>query len=240
MTAIFFVSLNEITPPALKDFDLVRDDVDQRWRAEERTRRISTTIRSVIDAVKGGEELNAAASKFDRAPIEIVIDRRFDNETISPAFNEQIFAATPNDLVSAPVAIGDAQVVAQILDVGSTRGRIPPDQVALFEQYIGYQLDQELIEAFLLAVRNDSKIKINQAQIDALFSEGVVTIAPAYPAFEDAYNVRKAQLVWRRVVSDLETPVSAFLKLCQNRKNSILLESVEGRRTTWSLFNNRI
>ncbi len=35
-------------------------------------------------------------------------------------------------------------------------------------------------------------------------------------------------LVWRRLVSDLETPVSAFLKLCAGRTGAFLLESVEG------------
>jgi anthranilate synthase component 1 len=36
------------------------------------------------------------------------------------------------------------------------------------------------------------------------------------------------QLVIRKIVDDLETPVSAFLKLAQNEANSFLFESVEG------------
>jgi anthranilate synthase component 1 len=34
--------------------------------------------------------------------------------------------------------------------------------------------------------------------------------------------------VWKALVADLETPVSAYLKLAEGRKHSILLESVEG------------
>ncbi len=37
-----------------------------------------------------------------------------------------------------------------------------------------------------------------------------------------------AQLVWRRVVDDLETPVSAFLKIGRGRPYAFLFESVEG------------
>ena len=37
-----------------------------------------------------------------------------------------------------------------------------------------------------------------------------------------------AELVWRRVVDDLETPVSAFLKIGRRRPYSFLFESVEG------------
>jgi len=46
-----------------------------------------------------------------------------------------------------------------------------------------------------------------------------------------AYEKGKGQIVWRRVVADLETPVSTYLKLAAGRTNSFLLESVEGGAT---------
>jgi anthranilate synthase component 1 len=55
-----------------------------------------------------------------------------------------------------------------------------------------------------------------------------VTAPPDFAAFKTAYDAHRPQLLWRRLVSDLETPVSAFLKLAGKRKNTILLESVEG------------
>ncbi|MEK7821092.1 MAG: chorismate-binding protein, partial [Pseudomonadota bacterium] len=53
-------------------------------------------------------------------------------------------------------------------------------------------------------------------------------IQPDYSAFAAAYAQGKAQVVWTNLVADLETPVSAFLKLGEGRPNSFLLESVEG------------
>ena len=52
--------------------------------------------------------------------------------------------------------------------------------------------------------------------------------SPDFDAFEKVYAASKPQLLWRRLVSDLETPVSAYLKLAAERDNAILLESVEG------------
>jgi len=52
-----------------------------------------------------------------------------------------------------------------------------------------------------------------------------------HPSFDDFAAVHRAgrpQVVWTRLVSDLETPVSAMLKLADGRPNSFLLESVEG------------
>jgi anthranilate synthase component 1 len=53
-------------------------------------------------------------------------------------------------------------------------------------------------------------------------------ILPAAAAFSDRYDKGVPQLAWTTLVGDLETPVSAFLKLCSARPNSFLLESVEG------------
>jgi len=51
---------------------------------------------------------------------------------------------------------------------------------------------------------------------------------PERPAFKEAYEAGRPQVVWTTLVADLETPVSAMLKLTDGRPHSFLLESVEG------------
>jgi anthranilate synthase component I len=51
---------------------------------------------------------------------------------------------------------------------------------------------------------------------------------PARAAFVARYRDGQAQVAWTRLVADLETPVSAYLKLCSERTASCLLESIEG------------
>src|SRR6266446_1281923 len=53
-------------------------------------------------------------------------------------------------------------------------------------------------------------------------------IEPAAGAFAKGYARGEAQAVWTALVADLETPVSAFLKIAAGRPMSFLLESVEG------------
>ena len=43
-----------------------------------------------------------------------------------------------------------------------------------------------------------------------------------------AYEAGKPQVVYARLIADLETPVSAYLKLAEGRDNAFLLESVQG------------
>src|SRR5215470_16194423 len=53
-------------------------------------------------------------------------------------------------------------------------------------------------------------------------------IEPQASAFSKRYARGEAQVVWTTLVADLETPVSAFLKIAGGRPMSFLLESVEG------------
>ncbi|HEX9771084.1 MAG TPA: anthranilate synthase component I [Kiloniellales bacterium] len=56
-------------------------------------------------------------------------------------------------------------------------------------------------------------------------------LAPAFEEFADRYNSGKPQVLSTSLVADLETPVSAYLKLAEGRPYSALFESVEGGAT---------
>jgi anthranilate synthase component 1 len=55
-----------------------------------------------------------------------------------------------------------------------------------------------------------------------------VRLEPGFEDFRKAYEAGAPQVVWTRVVDDLETPVSAFLKLGHGKPYAFLFESVEG------------
>jgi anthranilate synthase component 1 len=55
-----------------------------------------------------------------------------------------------------------------------------------------------------------------------------MTVFPDFKVFRETYDDDRPQVVWTTLVADLETPVSAMLKLAEGRPNSFLLESVEG------------
>src|ERR1700742_637029 len=51
---------------------------------------------------------------------------------------------------------------------------------------------------------------------------------PDFSTFASAYDSGRAQALYTRLIADLETPVSAFLKLGEGRDNAFLFESVQG------------
>jgi anthranilate synthase component 1 len=56
-------------------------------------------------------------------------------------------------------------------------------------------------------------------------------IEPQASTFAKTYARGEPQVVWTKLVADLETPVSAFLKIARGKPTSFLLESVEGGAT---------
>src|SRR5215472_12518164 len=55
-----------------------------------------------------------------------------------------------------------------------------------------------------------------------------MAIEPDFGDFTRAYDSGAPQVLYTRLIADLETPVSAFLKLGEGRDNAFLLESVQG------------
>jgi anthranilate synthase component 1 len=56
----------------------------------------------------------------------------------------------------------------------------------------------------------------------------VIALNPPFEAFAERYAAGASQVVWTRLVADLDTPVSLMLKLTEARRDSFLLESVTG------------
>src|SRR3984957_12642059 len=54
---------------------------------------------------------------------------------------------------------------------------------------------------------------------------------PEFEPFAREYARGRPQILYTRLVADLETPVSAFLKLGEGRENAFLFESVQGGET---------
>lgn len=168
----YFVSVTEITPAALIPFERVAAEVEAKWRAEEIRTRIAKMVDKIRAEVDKGKSLQEAAAPINRAPVSQTVTRRSAGELFSEALIEQIFAAAKGETVSGPAAAGDAQLVIRIDEVGFDVAKVSPEDVSLFARYVGQQIHQELADAYAAAVRDDAGVRLNEAQIDALFAEG--------------------------------------------------------------------
>ena len=165
----YFAAVREIREPVLTPYEDVAEEVEQRWRKDERNRRIEGTVRALRDEISNGLTIEDAASQLDRAPITLVIDRAFENEVISRAFNEQIFYAEPGTVVSSPAALGEASILVVIDEIAVSPNAFPAEQRSLYQQYLGYQIDQELADVFVESVVDDFKVTTNEDRLNQAF-----------------------------------------------------------------------
>ena len=168
----FYVEVEEVTPPAPMPYDEVADEVETRWRADERRERIAAAVKQVTDAIAAGQTFAEAAEPFNRAVLETTLDRRHQQTSFSPSFTEKIFSADVNDVVASEAGASGAQTIAEIRGVEFARSRIGPGEETAFRQYLSYQLNQEYLEAYIEALRNDYGVKANQNALDAIFNDG--------------------------------------------------------------------
>ncbi len=168
----FFIAVTEVTPPDVIPYETVADEVLSRWTKSDRETRMAAVVKSVREAVEKGKSLRESAEPFNRAPIIETVTRRSAGQTLSAAVLDQVFSASKGEAISGPAPIGDAQMVVTVDAIAYDLAKISPDDVAVFAQYVGNQMGQELVDAYSNAVVSDARVKINQAQIDALFTDG--------------------------------------------------------------------
>jgi peptidyl-prolyl cis-trans isomerase D len=166
----YFISLTEIIPPAPIPLETIAAEVEARWRASDRDARLGAAVTQINDALAKGTPLAQATAPFNRAPLTASLNRRSVNETFSQDLLDQVFAAAKGTAVSGRAGDG-AQVIAVVDAITYGAAPIGPEQISAFGRFIGQQIDQELIDAYAKAVREDAKVKVNQAQLDRQFGD---------------------------------------------------------------------
>ncbi|MEM9170320.1 MAG: SurA N-terminal domain-containing protein [Pseudomonadota bacterium] len=167
----FYVALDAITPQAVSPYEEVADDVEKAWNEDERRRRVSRAVKQIRDALEAGADLKDAAAPFGAEPEVLTTPRQPQTDAVSRQLVAQVFQIDLGAFASGPSPKEDgAQTVAVVDAVAFDRGGANPVLINQFAQGLGEQMTQEMIDAYFSALRVDYDIRIDQSQIDALFS----------------------------------------------------------------------
>lgn len=166
-----FVGVDSIIDPRVKPFEEVRGEVDQAWRADERRERVLAKTTEITDRLTNGESLETIAQSLDRAPItEALQINQTTHDTLSDIAIGDIFSANLNEVVTGPARDASTRIVAEVRDIEFTRGGIGAAELAGFQQFLGTQLNQELLSAYVNTLQETYDVKINQAMLDRMFA----------------------------------------------------------------------
>ncbi len=167
----FFVALEEVTPAALRPFEEVAAEAKRAWERADRERRIAAAAAKLRAAANDGGLAAAAALAGAKVESRTVDRGELGAPEISRALLEDAFLADIGELVEGAAATAPARALVEVRAVTHDASRANPAQGQALRQYLSYQLDQELFEAYVAAVRDDLGVKTDQRAIDAILSE---------------------------------------------------------------------
>jgi peptidyl-prolyl cis-trans isomerase D len=167
----FIVQVDDVRPPAAIPFEEVRDEATQKWRAEERRARIAAKVAEISKALEGGEKLADIAGRLNRAALERIVGRNENDSAFSAELLDRIFSADLGRAVSGPAGAGGAVTIAEIREIGFRRNAVSAPEETSFKQFLGYQLNQEMVEAYLASLRKDYGVKVDRDRLAQIFNE---------------------------------------------------------------------
>jgi hypothetical protein len=228
-----------ISPSRERSLDEVKDQVEARWREQEIAARLDAKATSILDKLKAGTTLSdVAAAEHLKVETLSGLKRGQASGPLSAAGVDTVFRTAKDADGKAEGAQPPAEVVFRVTDIV-----VPPlDMASEDAKRMVETLNRGLSDAILARIycaarkryRRDHQSKRAEPSGQRRsgrrrkLSLAHMQIEPPAPAFAKRYARGEAQVVWTTLVSDLETPVSAFLKIATARPLSFLLESVEG------------
>ncbi|HEY1720830.1 MAG TPA: SurA N-terminal domain-containing protein [Magnetospirillaceae bacterium] len=167
-TSYFLVRVDDVTPPALKPFDVAKNDVLAAWTLDRQKEEAQKAANDAVDRLNKGDKVNAVAGSIKPETTEPFV--RTGSDKVPSPVAAAAFKLEAGKAVAVPV---DATVYAVKLDSilrADPKADAPGvedvrDQV---QQMIGADLNSQ----FVIALDKQIGVTINRQQIDQQFSSG--------------------------------------------------------------------
>src|SRR5262249_34297898 len=228
-----------ISPSRERSLEEAKDQVEARWREQEVASRLDAKARTILEKLKAGETLSQAAAA-DHLKVETLagLKRGEASGPLSVAGVDTVFRTAKDAAGKADGAQPPAEVVFRVIDIVVPGLDMASQEAKRALETLNRGLSEDILAEYIARLEGDIGVTINQTALNQVAGGGAgdgtncpwltMQIEPQATAFAKRYARGEAQVVWSTLVSDLETPVSAFLKIAGTRPLSFLLESVEG------------
>ncbi len=162
---LFALRLDEIIPPVLQPLDDVREQATDLWTREETRNRLSDRAMDIAGQIDDGAEMDTFGLTVRE---ETELTRSAFVEEAPPGFLSEVFGMAEGEARGIPADDISAVVV---LDTILPPDAENPDTVALsdaLESNVVRGLEQDLFEAYVQALRQQSDIRRDQSAINAV------------------------------------------------------------------------
>jgi peptidyl-prolyl cis-trans isomerase D len=161
------VEVKSVTPPALRPFETVEEQVRRAWLADARRRAQEEKAAALLGAVRGGTPLPQAAREagltrgdrlgpFPRQP--------GPGNPVPPELLAPLFEAKPGE--ATMVETRDGFAVAQLVEVVPANPDADPLALGQLREQVEQSMAEDLESQYAVALRNRAEVRINPALLE--------------------------------------------------------------------------
>lgn len=169
--AYYVVQVDEVTPPALRPLDEVRDEVVAAWQAERRAAAAAERAEALSGEIRAGGDMQqlAAANGAEFRTTEPFTRSGGEAGGLPAPVVEQLFGAQPGEVATAPA--GNGQVIARLARIEVPDPAANEAQVARLRQTLDQSIASDILAQFGTALRGSYGVEVNQSTIDQMYRQ---------------------------------------------------------------------
>jgi peptidyl-prolyl cis-trans isomerase D len=166
-SAYYAISVEDVTPPAEKPFDEVKEQVTADWTRDARRHAQEQAAAKLLAAVKGGQSLADAATvagvTVRRTPL---VTRDAGAAGMPPQLQQVLFSLKPGEPTMGES--GDEYIVAVPAEIVEADPKADPAGYAQVREAVARSSANDLAGVFADAVRERAQPQINQPVVDTV------------------------------------------------------------------------
>lgn len=169
-SAYYALSVEDVTPPAVKPFDVVQDEVTADWThdAERHTEEVAAA--KLLTAVKGGQSLADAAAVAGVTVIRTpLVTRGGTASGMPPQLARPLFGLKPGE--PTMVETSDGFVVAVPADIVEADPKADPAGYSQVREAITRSISNDFAAVFADALRDRAQPRINQEVLNNIIGQ---------------------------------------------------------------------
>ncbi len=168
----FMLVVEDITSPALQDFETVRDDVANSWIAAEIRKTISDKEQEILRNITAEISLASLAAEAGLETKSVALTKQNEAAELPVLLVDEIFLSNIGGSISGKSVSDLSSYVVTIKDA-----RFPPMLQAdlllqLYQANAGQLITQELSDAYIVTLQQEVGVKQNDAQLAQAFGLG--------------------------------------------------------------------
>lgn len=167
----FMLRVDDIVESARRPLDQVRSEVREAWRADWLNTRAQKAAEEIRDAAKGGAPLASVADSKGLTLETSEPVSRFSSRSDSAvprSVLEDLFKAKVGDIVMGPTA--DGYAVVRLKDIQSATSSTNDGDLQQLQETLSSAIANDVLQEYTRALRDEYSVSVNQAALDAYFS----------------------------------------------------------------------